>query len=421
MAESNLDGMGRPSRAPGPQQANAEEMLAELVRLVESSGLAPKRSAPPVEPVSEPERTDAEPMQPLEMTSPRPSVDAPPSKPSETRPVDVEPPRGLEAAKSYSNGPNRIDLATGQRSAAWTFKVSALVLACAAVIGSIYWFKRVEPGLPTAPPFIATAQAPTTVQPRSNLTVATLSDAGVTPLKDITQPAVVSPEARPIDLNAGVSLTNPRPSADLGPIATAAAQPTADASAGKPLAESVNTPAAAAPIAASPPTASQSLDSKPVPVPTVPLSPDQTQIAAPTPSATNSGVAAHASDAPLPPVRPVPKAAIEAAGVAERSTPKLELPTKLSSKSAAHVVVAKADAAGHGAPTETASEPLRLGAPVNPEKGAKTLNATQSTAEAQAAPSQQPAPAKQSNPNPVVHAFSYMVGAVTGLIPFVPH
>lgn len=412
MAESNLDGMGRPSRAPGPQQANAEEMLAELVRLVESSGLAPKRSAPPVETVSEPERTDAEPMQPLEMTSPRPSVDAPRSKPSETRPVDVEPPR---------NDPNGIELATGQRSGAWTLKVSALVLACAAVIGSIFWFKRVEPGLPTAPPFIATAQAPATVQPRSNLTVATSSDAGVTPLKDITQPAVVSPEERPIDLNAGVSLNNPPPSAGLGPIATAAAQPAADASAGKPLAELVNTPTAAAPIAASPPTASQSLDSKPVPVPTVPLSPDQTQIAAPTPSATNSGVAAHAIDAPLPPVRPAPKAAIEAAGVAERSTPKLELPTKLSSKSAAHAVVAKADATGHWAPTETASEPLRLGAPVNPEKGAKTLNATQSPAEAQAAPSQQPAPAKQSNPNPVVHAFSYMVGALTGLIPFAPH
>jgi hypothetical protein len=407
VAESNLDGMGRPSRAPGPQQANAEEMLAELVRLVESSGLAPKRSAPPVEIVPEPERADTEPTQPLELTS--------------RRPVAVEPPRALEAAKSYPNGPNRIDLATGQRSAAWTFKVSALVLACAAVIGSIFWFKRVEPGLPKAPPFIATAQAPTPVQPRSNLTVATSSDAGTTPLKDITQPAVVSPEERPIDLNAGVSLNNPPPSADLGPIATAATQPTADASAGKPLAESVNTPTAAAPIAASPPTASQSLDPKPVPVPTVPISPDQTQIAAPTPSATNPGVAAHASDAPLPPVRPAPKAAIEAAGVAERSTAKLELPTKLSSKSAAHVVVAKAEATGHWAPTETASEPLRLGAPVNPEKGAKTLNATQSTAEAQAAPSQQPAPAKQSNPNPVVHAFNSMVGAVTGLIPFVPH
>ena len=373
-------------------------MLAELVRLVEILGLAPKRSAPPVETVSERERTDAEPTQPLELTSPRPSVDAPPSKPSETLAVDVEPPRALEAAKSYSNRPKGIDLATGQRSGAWTFKVSALVLAGAGVAGSIFWLKYMETGLPKAPPSIATAQVPSTVQPRSNLTVATSSDAGVTPLKDITQPAVVSPEARPIDLNAGVSLNNPPPSADLGPIAPAATQPTADASAGKPLAEPVNTPTAAAPIAASPPTASAALDSKPVPVPTVPLSPDQTQIAAPTPSATSSGVAAHASDAPLPPVRPAPKAAIEAAGVAERSTAKLELPTKLSSKSAAHVVIAKADATGHWAPTETASEPLRLGAPVNPEKGAKTINATQSPAEAQAAPSQQPAPGQAIQP-----------------------
>src|SRR5579863_1263001 len=304
VAESNLDGMGRPSRAPGLQQANAEEMLAELVRLVESSGLPPERAAPPVEIVPEPKQTDTEPLRPPEMASLSPSVGPPLGKPSEPLPADVESPRALEAAKSYSNRPKGIDLATGQRSGAWTFKVSALVLAGAAVAGSIFWLKYMETGLPKAPPSIATAQVPSTVQPRSNLTVATSSDAGVTPLKDITQPAVPSPEARPIDLNAGVSLNNPPPSADLGPIAPAATQPTADASAGKPLAEPVNTPAAAAPIAASPPTASAALDSKPVPVPTVPLSPDQTQIAAPTPSATSSGVAAHASDAPLPPVRP---------------------------------------------------------------------------------------------------------------------
>jgi hypothetical protein len=161
--------MGRLSRAPGAQQVNAEEMLAELVRLVESSAFALERAAPAVETVSEPERTGAEPMQPLEMAAPRSLVDAPPSKPSETRPVDVEPPRALEAAKSYSNDPNGIDLATGQRSGGWTFKVSALVLACAAVMGSIFWFKRVEPGRPTAPAFIAAAQAPATVQPRKAL------------------------------------------------------------------------------------------------------------------------------------------------------------------------------------------------------------------------------------------------------------
>ena len=352
-------------------------------------------------------------MQPLEMTSPRPSVDAPPSKPSETRPVE------RRARREERSERNRFGDGTTFRG------LDIEDFGARPCLRGSDWFdllvRTSRARTANSAPFHRHSAGPGHSAARSNLTVATSSDAGVTPLKDITQPAVVSPEARPIDLNAGVSLNNPPPSADLGPIATAAAQPAADASAGKPLAESVNTPTAAAPIAASPPTASAALDSKPVPVPTVPLSPDQTQIAAPTPSATNPGVAAHASDAPLPPVRPAPKAAIEAAGVAERSTPKLELPTKLSSKSAAHVVVAKADAAGHGAPTETASEPLRLGAPVNPEKGAKTLNATQSPAEAQAAPSQQPAPAKQSNPNPVVHAFNSMVGALTGLIPFVPH
>jgi hypothetical protein len=405
--------MGRPLRAPGAQQANAEEMLAELVRLVESSGLAPERSASSAETVSEPKRTDAEPMQPLEMTSLHPSVDAPPSKPSERRAVDVEPPRASEAANSYSNDP---DLARRQRTGGWTFKVSALVLAAAAVIGSIFWLKRVEPGLPKAAPFIAAAQVPPTVQPRSNLTVATSSGAGVTPT-DIVQPAqVVSSEEQPIDLNARVSVKSPPPSADLGPTGIGVAKPTADASAGDPLATPVNTPTVAAPIAASQPMALQSLDSKPVP--TVPLSPDPTQVAMPTPSATNSGVAAHASDAPLPPVRPAPKAAIEAAGVAERSRPKLDLPTKLSGKSAAHLVAAKADATGRSAPAETRSEPLRRGASVNSQNGAKTLNPAQAPTEVQAAPSEQPAPAQRPNPNPVVHAFSYMVGALTGLIPF---
>jgi hypothetical protein len=425
--------MGRPSRAPGALLASAEEMLAELVRLVESSALAPDRSAPPVEIVPEPKQTDTEPLQPPEITSLRPSVDPPPGKPSETLAVDVEPPPAREAANSYSNHPKGIDLATGQRSRAWTFKVSALVLAGAAVAGSIFWLKYLEPGPAKTPPLIAMARAPTLARPRSDLTVATSSDAGMTALKDITQPAVVSPGERPIDLNASVSLTNPPPSADLGPTAVGAAQPMADASAGKPLAAPVDTPGVAAPIAASPPLASQTLDPKPVPVPTVPLPPapmttvpvtlppGPAQIATPTPSATNPGVAAPASDAPLPPARPAPKAAIDVAGVAQRSTPKSDLPTKLSGKSAAHVVVAKADATGPSAPAETPSQPLRRGAPVKPATGAKTLDAAQATAEAQAATPEQPPPVHQPNSNPVMHAFNSMVGAVTGLIPFVPH
>src|SRR5277367_5718285 len=92
LAENNLDGVGRPLSAPGRQQANAEDLLAELVRLVESSALAPERSLPA----------------------------APSSKPSKTG-VGVEPPRA-ESDNSYSNDPNGTNLATGRRAGAWKFR-----------------------------------------------------------------------------------------------------------------------------------------------------------------------------------------------------------------------------------------------------------------------------------------------------------
>jgi hypothetical protein len=416
LAENNLDRVGRGLRAPGSQQVNAEELLAELVRLVESSTLAPARSSRPAETVSESTRTDTEPVQRLETTSLRPSVEAPSSNPSETGAIDVEPPRA-RSDNSYSNHPNGINLATGRRAGPWKFRVSALVLLGAAVLGSIFWLERVEPGPPNAPPFIATAQGP---QPQSNLTVAASSEAGATP-GDITQPTqgkVASPNDPPIDLSARLSLNNP-PHSDLAPTVLGAAQPTADASAGKPLAAPVNTPAVAPPTAAPQPMASQSLEPKTVPK--VSLPPDSTQIATPTPSTSDSGAAAPSTDAPLPPVRPAPKPAIEAAGAARRPTSKLDLPTKLSGKSDARVVVAKADATGAKAPAERSAPPQRE-ASVKPEKGATTLKAAQAPTEAPAAaPSQQPTAAQQPNPNPVVRTFRNMVGALTGFIPFMPH
>ena len=114
-----------------------------------------------------------------------------------------------------------------------------------------------------------TTQGPTTMQPRSNLTVATSSEAGAT-LKDIPRPAegkVASPEERPIDLNARVSPNNP-PQSDLARTVIGASQP--DASDGKPVAASVNTSAVAAPIVAPQPVASQSLDPKPAPTVSLP-------------------------------------------------------------------------------------------------------------------------------------------------------
>jgi hypothetical protein len=419
VAENNPDEIRR--HALGGRQANAEELLAELVRLVESSGLA-ERSPPIAETVAKPSPMDAGPMQALEAAPLSPSVGVAPSKPRGTGAVDVEPPRSRESDDLFSNGPNGIDRSTGRRSGAWTVKVSALVLVGAAVIGSIFWLKQDRPGPPKAPSFIATAQGPAIVQSRSDLTVAPSSDAAAAPLSDITQPAQVkgaASEERPIDLDARASLNNPTRSADLGPPITGEAQPAAVASAGKPLAAPVDTPAPAA--LTSPPPASQSLDSKPAP--TVSLPTGSPKIATPNPSATDTGQA-QASDAPLPPVRPTPKAADEAAGDAQGSTPKLELPTKLSSK-AAHGALAKADATAPGASVETPRRALRRGASVKPEKGTTTVTPAQDPAEAQAAPPPPPAPAQpapqpQPNTNPVVHAFNNMVGMVGALTSFIP-
>jgi hypothetical protein len=424
VAENNLDGIGRPPRGPGGQQANAEEMLAELVRLVESSGLAPKRPPPPVEPppvetVPEQSLPDRAPAQPLEMTSPPLSVEAPLCEPGDSWVIHVEPPRPAKSNSSHSNERNGIGLATGRRSGAWTFRVSAVVLASAAVIGSIFWLEQVNSNPPKAP-LIAAAQSPTPspMQPLSNPIVAAASDAGATSARDMTQPAegkAVSAEERAIGLSARASLENPPPSQDLGTTAIGVAQPTAPP-AGAPPAAPVNTPTAAAPVAASPPAASQSLDFKAAPA--VSLPPEPTPTATPAPSATDSGVAEHAGDAPLPPVRPAPKATIQAGGVAQRSTPKPESPTRLSSQSGAHAA-AKVGATGLAAP-QSGSEPLRLGASANAEN-----KAAQAAVEPPAAASTQPEPAaKQPNANPVARAFGTVVGAVSmvaGLIPFAPH
>jgi hypothetical protein len=394
LAKNNLDGAARQLRAPGSQQANAEELLAELVRLVDSSGPAPGRSRAPAGPVSERARTSAEPM----------------SKPGETGAIYVEPLTAPASDNSYSNDPTGVDFATGRRAGVGKFTVLALVLVGAAALGSIFWLKRAESGLPDAPPLIGTTLGPTTTEPGSNLTVATSSEAGVT-AKDVTEPAQskgASPEDRPTDPNARSSLNNP-PQSDLAP--------TADASAAKPLAAPVDTTAVSAPIAVARPMASQSLDSKPAPAVSLPR--DSAQIATPTPSPTDSGAAAHSTNAPLPPVRPVAKAKIETPGVAHQATSRLDLPTKLSSKSDARVVVAKADATGAGAAER--SDPPRPEASVKTEKGAKTLKVAPAPTEAQAAPPEQPVAAQQPKPNPVVHAFRNMVGAVASFIPFVPH
>jgi hypothetical protein len=313
-----------------------------------------------------------EPPQPLEMATP--------NEPMETASVDIHASRASKFGDAYRPDPIGVDLAMKRRSGGWTPKVWVLpVAAGAALIGMVFALKGGAPGHSKAPPVVAAAEVSTKALQRRDAMIATSSDAGVSPLKGITQPAAVRrviSEEPPIELGDHASLGNAPASANLGPTSAGAAQSTAGASSGSPVMVAVNTPVVGAPFVAPPPAAPQFPDSKTLR--TVSVRPGGTQIATTTPSATGSGEALHASDGPQPPAKPATKGVSEVALVAQPSTHKLNLPTKLSGKPSARLVVAKTETAAPGAEADKAPETPLL---------------------------QQPA-------NPLSHAFRYAVGAV---------
>jgi SPOR domain len=318
--------------------------------------------------------------------------DLEPDEPTSTASVDIEAPRASKFGDAYRRDPIGVDSATERRSGGWTLKVWALALAAgAALIGAVFAPKGGAPGQPNVPPFVASADGSTKAPQRSDETVATSSDAGATPRKDITQPAAVkgvTSEEPPIELGDHASLGNAPPAANLTPTSAGAAQSTAGASSGPPVSVVVNTPAVASPFAAPPPAAPQLPDPK---APrTVSQRPEGTQIATATPSATDSGEAVQASEGPQPPAKPATKGASEAAGVAQPSTHKLDLPTKLSRKPSARIVVAKTETAAPGPEADKAPE-----TPMEP----------QAASEAPLVPAPKPV-------DPLSHAFSYIVGAL---------
>ena len=183
--EDNLEQIERGLSAPGSQQVNAEELLAELVRLVKSPGFALERRPPPVEIAPEQDLPASEPTQAPEGGSLESALNALFDKPQDTVVVAVEPPEPRKPDISSSKSSNGIGLATRRRSGAWTLGVSALVLVGVAVIGSTYGLEQIMSKPPQAPPFTAAAETPAIAPPRSNSSVAASSDAGVTPPKDI--------------------------------------------------------------------------------------------------------------------------------------------------------------------------------------------------------------------------------------------
>ena len=375
--EINLDEFERRLRAAGGGQARAEDPLAELSRLVEFSHFGISNGEAPVRRAAGPGADNAQPAQPIETAALRPSID---DEVEELAPGASEADR--EARQDYEFDAHRADGAfvaeaeEERRPMRWKLMVSALAIAGVAMIGAVFVLKGGVPGLPKTPPFIAAAQGPTKVAPPKSETPAALNDPGGSLLGN-AKPGpvkVVNTEEQPVDLSAQASLSNPPSAAATPPAAADQAKPQggSDPTA---LAATGNTPLVAPPGASAP--AMPSEFPTPKPVRTVSLRPDGTPIGAnPSDQATSDAKPAAAPPQEAP-SQPAPQASSEATGAAEPSTPKLDLPTKLSPKSAARVVVGKTDTTAPAPNAETPTETAQNAAPAKPEKAAKKPKAGQ--------------------------------------------
>src|SRR5271170_1145389 len=396
----NLEEFERRLRAAGAQQANVEDPLQELARLVESS-YAGSSSETSARFVSEPDKKSAESARSIETAALRPAIDDTEDLIPAASEADRAARQDYEFDAPRSNDPQDAGQAADRRPGRWKLTVSALALAGLAMIGAVFALKGRVPGLPKDPPFIAAAQGPTKVQPPSDETVTASNDPAVSVLKDNANPGsakIVNSEEQPVDLSAQASpdkplfpLPNPSPAADQP-------KPADSASIATPVAATINTPLV--PPAAAPPPTMTSEFPDPKPVRTVSLRPDGTPIGASSPPVQTGGLDAAPAEAPTKPsAAPAPKMTNEAApaesppfaasaktdsgAIAEPSTPKLELPTKLSPKSSARVVVAKTDTTAPDANAQTPSEPAQAGSLFKPvEKAAKKPKPDKNVAEA---------------------------------------
>jgi hypothetical protein len=314
---------------------------------------------------------------------------------------------------SHSRDPNEAELWPERDSGGWKLKVLALASALIIPPAIMVELLSLMDGAPLPPP-PTIREASINVQPPSDESIATSADVGATLSKESAQSThvkVVSSEEQPIDF------AQASPPEALAPVAVDAAQPPADLSRGTPVVATVNTPVEPAPIATSPPTASEFSDPKTVRV--VSPQPDGTPIATRPLSVTDSGEAAQAIDAARPPAKPAPKAASETAGVAQPLTPNRDLPAKPSGKSSARVVAARTDTTAPGAATETPSRPVQLGTPVRSEKAARVSPKAPQAAGRAAGDAAGPPHAFAEQPvNPMAsalaRAFGELVGALAG-------
>jgi hypothetical protein len=383
--EINLEEFERRLRAAGAQPANVEDPLQELARLVESSYGGSSSGGTSARSVSDAARS-------IETAPLRPAIDETEGLLPGPHEVDGAVGQDHEFDPPRSDDPQAVGQAVDGRPRRWKLTVSALALAGLAMIGAVFALKGRVPGLPKNPPFIAAAHGPTKVQPPSDETVTATNDPGVSLLKDNAKTGsvkIINSEEQPVDLSAQASPGSPPPAPANPPPSTDQPKALGGAPGATPVAATVNTPLVPPPAAPPPVMTAEFPDAKPVR--TVSLRPDGTPIAAINPPVQNSFDAAPGEGPAKPGAAPASAAAApvpaaktmsDAAAVAEPSTPKLELPTKLSPKSSPRVAVSKTDTTAPDANAQTPNEAPQPGAQGKPvDKAARKPKPEKNVAE----------------------------------------
>ena len=367
----------------GGQQV-MDERLAELIRLVESTG----RLAPA--PAETGSKREPEPR--------RPPFEPAPAAPGAVTPVEVDVSRAFESGdRPFLQEGGKPP--THRLSRAWMLKASALVVAGAALLGAGFGLVAGKSGAPKAPPVVAAAQIPARTAPQpSPEPAAAAGGAGAISPKDV-QPASANAAASgrgPTDVAARVSPGDASQPPALAPVRPAqraddaSAEPSASAPAGRSAVANSPSPQTAPPTPDSGPASQASL-----PRPAAASATTVSSVAVPDRSA-------HLGDAPVEPPKKAASAETAPAAAEQRPPPKPELTVMPPKRPPARLVVAKAEAPAPGGEAQPASEPPHSGA---------TIIAPQPVAEPQAPP---PAPTSiLARPlAPLQHAFNTVVGSL---------
>ena len=365
--ENRQEKFERPLGAGPTRQVNAEELLAELKRLLESSRHPPFAPPPSASTVFASASTAAEPRQSTEIEKAHDSTDDLSADGSLKR-------RSADLRDTYGQHEHLTREATHLRSRRWRLVASGLALGFAVVVGAGLALKSSAPAskgplsvVPVQERSVVPMQGQSNIQPPGGESVVSSGEVGGPLMKDGPPPEhmeVGSTEAgtnaKELTAKTSVAIDAQRPAE--GPSAVA-------------VATTVDTPAIASAAAGSALTVSQTARLEPVR--SVLVRPDGTPIA------TISANSTSPSETPNPHTEAATTAGVRVDS-ANPSATKIDLPaTPTASKKSGRKIVAKSVKATTGAMAEAPKQPLP---PVQPEKAVKLPTAQAVTDQVAAAP-----------------------------------